>query len=454
MSILDIQISQTGLVGVIPAVCYIATNDTEATVLTTGYLNKAVAQGFSFPIPSIACVSTETSVGAAPDVGWFEIKHSGSNWSLVRTVSPGSVILPTILNHIATYADVDGTLTEDPSLALTNGSIQTLGGGYITGKTTGGFAGNIIMYPITSTRGLFQIFATANTGNTNLTLTNSPMGQTTALTIPDPGASAANLILSKSAGTQHITTGAFQVDAGVISSGISTGGTAGGFIAYPATASNGSLRLTPIGNAGNFAATISNVSTLGQASVYTIPDPAAATANFAVAPSALVSGNLVKASGTAGLIIDAGVSSTLVDTSLSSATAATNKIFVKTITAGFAALATAGHVAVMANTSGTSQFKVMNIRVMYTASGLSGGGGDRLLSLTDGTIVFNQAGITAALLGTPVYTLWGGTGNPLPGSVSTISTAGAAIYLVYSGGATDYTAGSVTIEIELAQVTA
>jgi hypothetical protein len=108
----------------------------------------------------------------------------------------------------------------------------------------------------------------------------------------------------------------------------------------------------------------------------------------------------------------------------------------------------------MAAPSGTSQFKILNIRVMYAAAGLSGGGGDRLLTLTDGTIVFNQAGITAALLGTPIWTLWGGTGNPIPATVSTISTAGAEIYLVYSGGAADYTTGQIVIEVELAQVTA
>lgn len=78
-------------------------------------------------------------------------------------------------------------------------------------------------------------------------------------------------------GTIDDTAGAV-INAGNIQAGLS--GTAGTLISYPAVAANGSLVLAAVGNAGNFAATISSKSTLGQASVYTIPDPGAATANF------------------------------------------------------------------------------------------------------------------------------------------------------------------------------
>ena len=105
-------------------------------------------------------------------------------------------------------------------------------------------------------------------------------------TIPDAGAATANFILSKTTGTQHITVGAFQVDAGVISSGLATGPTAGGFIAYPATTTTGSLRLTPVGNVGNFNTTLSDISTLGQTQVLTIPDVGAATGSVMVTTTA------------------------------------------------------------------------------------------------------------------------------------------------------------------------
>lgn len=96
---------------------------------------------------------------------------------------------------------------------------------------------------------------------------------------------------------------ATAINAGNLQAGLS--GTAGYLASFPSTAERGSLRLAAIANSGDTLTTISNAS-MGQASVISIPDPVAATANFVVAPAALVSGNMVKASGTAGLLIDAG----------------------------------------------------------------------------------------------------------------------------------------------------
>jgi len=104
------------------------------------------------------------------------------------------------------------------------------------------------------------------------------------------------------------TTGQIKSDAAtVINSGnIQAGlsGTAGYLASFPATASKGSLRITGVANTGDTLVTISNA-LHGQASVYSIPDSGSATATFAVCPAALVSGNAVKASGTAGLLVDA-----------------------------------------------------------------------------------------------------------------------------------------------------
>jgi hypothetical protein len=99
------------------------------------------------------------------------------------------------------------------------------------------------------------------------------------------------------------------INGGSLQAGLS--GTAGALISYPSTASKGSLILAAVANTGNTNTTISNVA-MGQASVISIPDPAGATANFAIAPAALVSNNLVKASGTAGLVADAGIVATAV----------------------------------------------------------------------------------------------------------------------------------------------
>jgi hypothetical protein len=104
-------------------------------------------------------------------------------------------------------------------------------------------------------------------------------------------------------GTVDDTAGA-SIVAGTIQSGLA--GTVGGLILYPATTAKGTLRVTATNNTGDTITSITNAA-MGQASAFTIPDPGTATATFAIAPAALVSGNLVKASGTAGLLVDAGL---------------------------------------------------------------------------------------------------------------------------------------------------
>lgn len=86
-------------------------------------------------------------------------------------------------------------------------------------------------------------------------------------------------------------------------------GTAGVLRSYPATVTTGYLGLTAVANSADYAIQITNAP-FGQASVLTIPDPADATAAVIIAPSALVNGNLVSASGTAGLVADSAVAVT------------------------------------------------------------------------------------------------------------------------------------------------
>ncbi len=273
MPIINIQTVQTGLVGVLPSLAYIDTSDPLATVMTAGYLNHEVQNGASFQLPCIAAVSTKETPTSASRIGWFAISHSGSNWSLVSASSPaaGVVTLPTILNHIAIYSDTSGTLAEDASTAINGGNIQA---------GLSGTAGYLASFPSAGSKGSLRLTAVANTGDTLVTISNALHGQASVYSIPDCGTSTANLLISKLTGTQHITVGALAVDAGIISSGIATGGSAGGLILYPATTTTGSLRLTPVGNVGNFATSISDIAGLGQAQVITIPDSGAATAKF------------------------------------------------------------------------------------------------------------------------------------------------------------------------------
>ncbi len=230
MAILGIVPNQIGETGVLPSYATINTSDTEAAVLTAGYLNKAVQNGISFALPCIAKVSTQATSTSAPQVGWYQVVHVGANWSLVPAGSPGDVTLPTIANHIATYTNTTGTLSEDPATAISGGNIQA---------GLSGTAGYFASFPSAQSKGSLRFTAVANTGDTLVTLSNALHGQASVYSIPDSGASTANLILSKTTGTQHITVGSLQVDAGTVTSGITTGGQVGAFVAYATTAANG-----------------------------------------------------------------------------------------------------------------------------------------------------------------------------------------------------------------------
>lgn len=442
MSILNIQTTQTGETGVLPSYASILTNDPESTVLTAGYLNQAVQNGASFALPCIAKIATKASSTADYQVGWYQIVHVGSNWNVVPGGNPGDVTLPTIANHIATYTNTTGTLSEDPATAISAGNIQA---GLTTGtagtliscpsasgkgtlilsalantgntnttirnaamgqasvisipdpgaatanfilsaglsvqtisttlqiigahdiQTTGGnviagspaVAGEFISYPSTIGRGTLILEATNNSGNFNVSITNASHAQDSIYSIPDSGAASANFIISAKSGIQHITSGSLEVDAGGLIAGIATGGTSGSLTLYPATAANGSLVLSPVGNAGNFAATISNVTGLGQASVYTLPDPGNAVARILVGATAtpFTTGHLLSSSGTGGLIADSAIATTNVQL----------KTDVKAATTANIGGAGAGPISVAVSGLTTSSIVVANIATSSNA---------------------------------------------------------------------------------------
>lgn len=299
MAILNYQLQTIGQSGSLPAIIYINTNNTIAEVTAAGYLNPLVAQGNALNEQMIALVGTKTSPNDIDsEVNWYRVDIAAGVYSLVSTSAAGSVTLPTIANHLAIYTNTGGVLSEDAATAINGGNIQA---------GLSGTAGYLASFPATGSKGSLRLTAVANTGDTLVTISNAAHGQASVYSIQDCGASTANLLLSKTTGTQHVTVGNLQIDAGSLSTGITTGGTAGGFIAYPATASKGSLRIVPVDNTGDTATTISNAA-MGQASVVSIPDPGNAAARFLVAATAtpFTSGNLVKSSGTGGLVVDAG----------------------------------------------------------------------------------------------------------------------------------------------------
>lgn len=127
MSIISITSGQTGLVGVLPSLTYIYTTDTISQVTTTGYLNKEVANGLQISLPGIASVSTLATPSSTPQVGWYQVVHVGSNWSLVPSAE-GSIALPNAeifvgnSGGVATPVPMSGQATIDNTGAVTIGN--------------------------------------------------------------------------------------------------------------------------------------------------------------------------------------------------------------------------------------------------------------------------------------------------------------------------------------------
>lgn len=114
------------------------------------------------------------------------------------------------------------------------------------------------------------------------------------------------------------------------------------------------------------------------------------------------------------------------------------------VTVGQAALAAGGSVTLVTS-SGTKQYKIRSLQLNKGGTNFSGGGGDRLGQVTDGTNVYTL--IPAATMQTLTNSRWGDTAIPFPASVAidTSTAAGANLVFKYSGGTTDYTAGSLVI---------
>ena len=118
---------------------------------------------------------------------------------------------------------------------------------------------------------------------------------------------------------------------------------------------------------------------------------------------------------------------------------------------GQAALAGAGTVILLDAAAG-EQWKVREL--WLSGAGTNFSGGDRLLDIKEGTTVYST--IPAATLQALAAARWGDTGMPFPATAAHLTTAtaaGADIVAQYSGGATDYTAGSLTIVLIAERVT-
>lgn len=158
----------------------------------------------------------------------------------------------------------------------------------------------------------------------------------------------------------------------------------------------------------------------------------------------VVSGNIADFSGTNGALVDGGLASNKILTSAITTPDIGSNLIAFDITVPVASLASAGSVALITS-SGSKRYKIRTLQLNSGGTNFSGGGGDRLGQVTDGTTVYSV--IPAATMQSLVNAQWGVTALPNPASaaINTSTAAGANLTFKYSGGTTDYTAGSLVM---------
>lgn len=225
MSLLQLTRISVGQVGVKPGDVKMVTTDNYATITAAGYLNgigNQLPEVNLSPSDVIECLYSYNTLTDTGSLAYFLPTITNGVITLTVQGNPGDVTLPVVSGNFSVFSGTTG-LMHDAGFLPSDAS-----------KT------RVVMAGSATVIGLIAHFVDV-TG-----------------TIDDTAGAVSNL--------------------GDINAGAS--GTQGSFIAWPTTASNGSFKWAAVGNAGNFAMTVSPVSTLGQASVITVPDPGAATANF------------------------------------------------------------------------------------------------------------------------------------------------------------------------------
>ena len=453
--IIQLPTQLAGTPGVYPNFKYMVTADNLATITTAGYLNAINLEGS--PITTNDIIQVLYSYDPVTETGTYlplAVSISNGVITLIPTSNAGEVVLPTIANHIATYVNTAGKLSEDPATAISGGNISA---GYE------GVAGGFLSYSGTLNKGYLYLKHVANASSYATQISNASMGQTSTFTIPDPATATANFAVApaalvnnnliKASGTaglvadsgiaassvptftsptiaNHIavftnTTGnlgedaATAINAGNIQAGLS--GTAGTVASFPATGTNGSLIVAATNAGGAFNTTISN-GTMAQSTVYTIPDVTAATGQFLVKTAALVNGNLVQASGTAGVTVDSGIV----------ATAVMQKTAVNTMTG-------AGQI-ILAKANGTEAANAVtasgNAGVITTSALTTAGGGTYAITWTN-TLITSTSVFS--------FCIQGGTNTVQNITFTCVPGAGTATLTIYNNTAATQLNGTILI---------
>lgn len=151
----------------------------------------------TLPVVSGNFTVFDGTLGALKDLGYLP-----SDASKTRVVMAGSAVQ---VGYLAHFIDTTGTIDDTAGAVINAGTIQSGLSG-----TVGGF----IAYPPTAANGFLELLAVNAGGAFNTIISNSAMGQTSTISIPDPGVVASKFLLTDSAGTQTVATGSLAFTLG------------------------------------------------------------------------------------------------------------------------------------------------------------------------------------------------------------------------------------------------
>ena len=188
MTIISSTFGLLGQDGVTPRRVQLVTTDDLSTITTAGYLTEqGINPAFVYATDIFDVIySYNTNTGTGTYIEMVPSIVAGVI-TLTGITGGSTIILPTIANHIATYTNTTGTLSEDPATAISGGNIQA---------GLSGTLGTLSCFPATPATGSLVIESAENNGDFLWFISNSTLNQQTSFVFPDPNAASAGICVN------------------------------------------------------------------------------------------------------------------------------------------------------------------------------------------------------------------------------------------------------------------
>ncbi len=140
----------------------------------------------------------------ADEVMFYDVSSAANKKTSIQNLGASASLITgpdtSTDNALPRYDGITGLLLQDSAVIVDDSNNMTgvasiiADGNIAAGKS--GTAGTLKSFPSTAAKGSFVFEAIANTGDTLITLRNAAMGQTSVISIPDPGASTSTIVLT------------------------------------------------------------------------------------------------------------------------------------------------------------------------------------------------------------------------------------------------------------------